>query len=304
MEGIDFLYCNICLSEKGESKKLKQLSRHLKDKHDISTYLYKTLFLNSPTVCIETHSKISENNGMKKPDVAKRNGRARKGKSRSFSPPWKGMTFEEYYESIKESKEKAKLWKQRLSESKCKRGTYEQRFGKRTADTMKEMLSDNFTTNNPAFNPVALLKRAETQKRMYAIGELVHPFKGKTKDNLPFLIRTPEIREKISIANTDWEFYYKHGTTRTNYPYAKTFNTQLKESIAKRDNYTCQKCNTKFPRYSSIHHIDYDKMNSKPINLIFLCRSCHSKLHSIIPANREYWKSYFIAYQKERESNF
>ncbi|TXH47080.1 MAG: HNH endonuclease, partial [Desulfurellales bacterium] len=39
-------------------------------------------------------------------------------------------------------------------------------------------------------------------------------------------------------------------------------------------------------RKLQVHHIDYDKKNSHPDNLIALCHSCHMKTNF----NRSYWK--------------
>ena len=39
-----------------------------------------------------------------------------------------------------------------------------------------------------------------------------------------------------------------------------------------------------------IHHIDYDKKNNNPENLITLCNSCHTKTNI---KNRDYWKNYY-----------
>lgn len=59
--------------------------------------------------------------------------------------------------------------------------------------------------------------------------------------------------------------------------YYKDFNRDL---IHKRDKYKCQECGLKAEaqRISlPIHHIDFNKQNSDPNNLITLCTSCHSK---------------------------
>ena len=75
-------------------------------------------------------------------------------------------------------------------------------------------------------------------------------------------------------------------------PYTKEFNKQLKQQIRERDNYTCQECNYTQKELSyalCIHHIDYNKLNNNPLNLISLCRSCHAKTNF----GREDWANHF-----------
>jgi hypothetical protein len=79
-------------------------------------------------------------------------------------------------------------------------------------------------------------------------------------------------------------------------PYNSEFNNDLKETIRKRDNYTCQNCNMTEEEHLIVigtnlhcHHIDYNKKNSKPENLITLCNSCHIRSNY----NRNYWKEYY-----------
>lgn len=69
-------------------------------------------------------------------------------------------------------------------------------------------------------------------------------------------------------------------------PYPIEFNGQLKHAIRVRDNFTCQLCdNIQNKRKLSIHHIDYNKKNTRINNLISLCLSCHGKVHH----NENYW---------------
>ena len=63
-----------------------------------------------------------------------------------------------------------------------------------------------------------------------------------------------------------------------------SYNSSWKSTcriIRKRDNYTCQLCNTQFPKTSKrlhVHHIDSDKLNDSHGNLICLCSKCHHPL--------------------------
>jgi hypothetical protein len=78
-------------------------------------------------------------------------------------------------------------------------------------------------------------------------------------------------------------------------PYSQDWTDIFREGIRKRDDYVCQECGihqdelSGFLKKLDIHHIDYDKENLDPENLISLCRSCHTKTNN----NREYWTKYF-----------
>ena len=58
-------------------------------------------------------------------------------------------------------------------------------------------------------------------------------------------------------------------------PYSVDWTKTLKRSIRERDRYVCQLCG-KEPS-TSVHHIDYNKNNCNPNNLITLCKPCHQK---------------------------
>ncbi len=77
-----------------------------------------------------------------------------------------------------------------------------------------------------------------------------------------------------------------------------TSHKQLKEFIKKRDKYRCQTCfihqkdittRKGQPRPLNVHHIDYNKHNNSPNNMISLCTKDHSKINF----NREYWTEHF-----------
>lgn len=88
--------------------------------------------------------------------------------------------------------------------------------------------------------------------------------------------------------------FWKGGISEYSYPEKWTYI--LKNAIRERDGYMCYECEIHqdelVGRYKklSVHHIDYNKDNCNPDNLISLCHICHSKTNF----NREYWTNYFI----------
>ena len=69
-------------------------------------------------------------------------------------------------------------------------------------------------------------------------------------------------------------------------PYSLDWTETLRRSIRERDNYICQLCS----QYgNTVHHIDYQKQNCNPDNLITLCHDCNIRVNK----NRESWELYF-----------
>ncbi len=143
-------------------------------------------------------------------------------------------------------------------------------------------------------------KRSKTYKRLgmkppYRIG-WKHTEETKRKIILGNLgkKRTKKTRRKISK-----NLLGKTGKLARNWqgglslePYPTDWTDTLKESIRERDNYICQECGIHQDELNyklHCHHIDYDKNNLDPNNLISLCRNCHCKTNF----NREYWTDYF-----------
>jgi hypothetical protein len=78
----------------------------------------------------------------------------------------------------------------------------------------------------------------------------------------------------------------------SNHPYSINWTKTLKRSIRERDHYICQMpgCNRQQEDIAhDVHHIDYDKNNCDPKNLLTLCHRCHMKTNT----KREYWKKFF-----------
>jgi len=95
-----------------------------------------------------------------------------------------------------------------------------------------------------------------------------------------------------SIARSGAEHWnWQGGISAGEYPLGWTIT--FKEQIRYRDGYKCQICGcseVENCRRLSIHHIDYDKDNLHPDNLVSLCIRCHTKTNH----NREYWKGVFL----------
>jgi hypothetical protein len=104
--------------------------------------------------------------------------------------------------------------------------------------------------------------------------------------------KSEEHKRKIGIANkrTDnkkrGENHYNWRGGKTFEEYSVSWTKSLKISIRERDRYCCRLCGEKQDDISHcVHHIDYNKKNCNPDNLITLCFFCHSKTNF----NREYW---------------
>lgn len=106
------------------------------------------------------------------------------------------------------------------------------------------------------------------------------------------------------LCGLDHPFYNKYGPESSNWkggkslePYCVEFTNELKNMIKERDEYECQNedCWKKENSFLTVHHINYDKLNCHPNNLITLCNSCNSRANG----KREFWEKYFKIIVKE-----
>lgn len=86
-------------------------------------------------------------------------------------------------------------------------------------------------------------------------------------------------------------------------PYCQIWkDKEYKEDIKIRDGYKCLNpcCDSKNPNNLVIHHIDYDKKNCSPDNLITVCRACNF----IANYNREWYVAWYqiILYNKYKRN--
>ena len=113
--------------------------------------------------------------------------------------------------------------------------------------------------------------------------------------------KRPEVRAKNSAAHSGDKnpMWGKTGDKNPRWlgglscePYTWEFNNELKEEVRRRDDYQCQRCGvpqSECGQKLDVHHIDYDKKNSDPVNLTALCRSCNARVNT----NRLYWTTFF-----------
>lgn len=188
-------------------------------------------------------------------------------------------------------------------------------YGKKHSEESKKEISKNHWSKRGFKHPMLGKHRSEeTKKKMSQL---------KTKFNIP-----KEILEKLYLKNglttmdlgkrfgfsprtiLDWLKKYgilirtnsernsknknpawRGGISRRGYIFSQ-FNKELKEQIRKRDNYRCQECSihqNELKKRLGVHHIDFNKKNNHPNNLISLCPSCHTQTNF----KREDWTKYF-----------
>lgn len=101
---------------------------------------------------------------------------------------------------------------------------------------------------------------------------------SKNKMHL-FDIMKPQLRDFVLfkiLKYSNWDEYRKNiQKLNALARYTHGFTDKLKREIKLRDKNTCQKCGKM--NDLDVHHIDGDRLNNNPKNLITLCKKCHRK---------------------------
>ncbi len=150
-------------------------------------------------------------------------------------------------------------------------------YGKKQTQETRQKIKTSLTGRTGKQSPLFGKKKSEEHNRKNS-----ESHKGKQLGDKNFFFGKKFIRE----LNGNWQGGISF------LPYAPEFNKPLKQSILERDNYICQcpDCKQKSDKLA-VHHIDYDKQNNNPENLITLCPSCHSKTNG--KNKRKYFTEYY-----------
>jgi len=140
-------------------------------------------------------------------------------------------------------------------------------------------------------------KIGQSTLNRYAAGEVFGYQKGHTPMHVYQKGHTPWNKGLPSEVQTNWQ------GGKSLEPYGFGWTDTLREAIRERDNHVCQMPGCGIHQGEligwltvlDVHHIDYDKKNCDPRNLISLCRSCHLKTNY----DRDYWTEYFRFYEEQ-----
>ena len=166
-------------------------------------------------------------------------------------------------------------------------------------ETKKKITGKNNPMYGYKWTKEQLQKKAKSMKGKLAGAK--HPLYGKPR---PFKIRKKIsesrikriIKGEIILLEGENHWNWKGGISCK--PYCQIWtDKEYKQSIRDRDNNICQnpdcKGNYNLNEKLSIHHIDGNKLNCHPWNLISLCRGCNIKAEGNKKISRIWWQDLY-----------
>lgn len=168
----------------------------------------------------------------------------------------------------------------------------------KSKETISKMSKAKTGTNHPLYGTTNSEETCAKRKEAWTPEKRAEQSEHMKGENNPMKRPDVIVKHKASmnrpevIAKCSGEYHHNWQGGKSFEPYGPEFNAQLKNQIKERDNHTCQECHQTEDQLGyplSAHHIDYDKRNNSPENLISLCHSCHAQTNF----NREDWTEYF-----------
>ena len=198
--------------------------------------------------------------------MKQRSEESRKRYSESVKKLWQDPQYRQHMSDVHKGKS---TWKGRRHSEESRRKMSVAQVGRHPSDITRKRMSEALTGR-----PVSEATRRKISEKKVGVP---HPYRQSLE-----LQRAR--REAFSgPRNPNWN----GGTSFA--PYSVDWTETLKRSIRERDHYACRMCGAPqggiaFP----VHHVDYNKKNSTPSNLITLCVGCHGKTVK----HREHWSAY------------
>ena len=177
--------------------------------------------------------------------------------------------------NAQKGKRKTEEHKQKIS--KALKGENHPAYGKKYTEEHKQKIAK--ANKGRKMSEEQNRRNSESHKGKKQTGE------QKLKRSFLFSGKNNPMYGKTGELSPNWN----GGTSFEVYP--KEFK-QIKQFIYERDNYTCQYPDCKHKTdVLDAHHIDYNKKNNNPENILTLCRSCHAKTNG--KSNRQYWIEFY-----------
>lgn len=140
------------------------------------------------------------------------------------------------------------------------------------------------------------LSPEELDKKLAEISILIQESKRKNKQSA--WNKGLTIASDSRILKWSGENNYRYNASKKTRYSRKFRNKEYRKMLLEQQNSVCFKCNSTDGRQLCLHHVDEDKANDSYENLIFVCRSCHIRLHSI-PAMMEDMKMKVTDFKNE-----
>lgn len=299
----------VCLICNNEQKNLRGLSQHLKA-HQINSKEYTFIYLLNSEIpkckcgcgkdCLYFPFRFNDYRSGHNPDCFWQN------KLDKDSPEFKAIT-EKISKSVTEyakenprevTEETREKHSKRMKETMSDLQERERRFSKMKETKRKQ--SEDGTLSERHWTKK--LTEEELEIKLKEIGDKIS--EGKRNNPKPAWNKGLTTESDDRIEQWAGENNYRYNPDRRNQYTRKFRNKEFRELILSQQNNICFECKNKDGRQLCLHHVDEDKKNDSFNNLIFVCRSCHIRLHSIKLFMKNFTKKVLLFKEQFTKENF